>query len=136
MPKVDSSVEPSIEINPLDTHLETQGLTADKVPLDLLQKMAVIAHRSLERRPPKLKLHDTQKQDLEDISIHQIQMKPVLAKETSEIAFQIVTLVLKLQDEVEASNDLGARKGLAAIERVSRMFEHIYQAKSMSQAGL
>jgi len=129
-----NGIEPTS--NPEVEEFDGSTPVVDKMPLDLLQKMAVIAHRSLERRPPKLKLKETKQNGLDLIGVDAAQMKPILSQETSEIAYQIVMLVLKLQEEVEASDDLGARKGLLAVERVSRMFEHIYQAKTTSQAGI
>lgn len=107
-----------------------KGLQPDApvaVPLDFLQSLSSIAHRNLERRPPKLNLkaRGSQAKILSEATAAAT-VNPVASKETADLAYQIAELVMRRQDAILSSGDPNAIEGLKSLDRMVRMFEHIY----------
>ncbi|KAB7613614.1 hypothetical protein F9L33_09545 [Amylibacter sp. SFDW26] len=100
------------------------------VPLDFLQGLSSIAYRSLERRPPRLKLKPKQKVEDQDELQSLSRKDPIVSKETSEIAYRVAEIVVRRKAQIEQSGSLPARRGLTALERMTRMFEHVYISSS------
>lgn len=94
------------------------------IPLDFLQELSTIAQKNLERRPPKLPLARSLGADwldaVADVS------SPTASAETAEVAYQIAEFIIRRKEEIEQSSDLGPRRGLAVMERICRMFEHVF----------
>ena len=96
------------------------------IPLDFLQGISIIAQRNLERRPPKLRLKSGTNTSSVD-ALSEIP-GPAATGETSDIAYQIAEFIIRRKEVVDESEDLGAHRGLAAMERMCRMFEHVFVA--------
>jgi len=121
--------------NPSDP-IARKGFKSDKpvsVPLDFLQGISSIAQRNLERRPPKLKLKKKaiSANALDETNPAAI-LNPVASKDSADIAFQVAELVMRRQKDIKDSEDEGAKAGLATLDRMVRMFEHIYVLNSGS----
>lgn len=101
--------------------------TPVSVPLDVLSGLAAASKRHLELRPPKLKLQ-RKKQNPEDLAdARPVQdILPLVSKETEETTLDIAQLVMRRQSEIMASGSPSAKAGLASLERMMRMFEHVY----------
>lgn len=107
--------------------------TAVSAPLDVLHNLSPLAARSIERRPPKMPLTARRRRkdnpgDSWDIDLGTVQ--PSLSKDTSEVAYEVVELVLRRRNEISVSGDAGAQRGMAALEELCRMFEHVYLART------
>lgn len=126
-------------INKTTDPIVQRGLRKDApvpVPLDFLQNLASVAQGNIERRPPKLKLKNRKRRSgLEEIEAAASlgAINPLVSKETAEITLEMAELIIRRQAEINATGSDGAKAGLANLERMLRMFEHIYALSSGSQ---
>uniref|UniRef100_A0AAN0NLS5 Uncharacterized protein n=1 Tax=Yoonia rhodophyticola TaxID=3137370 RepID=A0AAN0NLS5_9RHOB len=55
---------------------------------------------------------------------------PLASRETTEIAYQIAEMLIRMMPDAEQSGDRRAKAGIVSLERMLRMFEHLYGAQS------
>jgi len=101
-----------------------------RLPLDFLQGIAANSYRNLELRPPRLRFDQSPKDTYAQVSIQDLEITPQLSKETEEVAYELAELLLRIKPQVKVSDDIGARRGLEALERTCRMFVHVYEART------
>lgn len=107
--------------------------SSETVHLDFFQLLSNSQSGRLKRQPPRLKLKNREKAELgysveEARSIEPSQ--PLASIETNEIAFQIAELIIRRMPEAEKSRDSRASEGIVTLDRMLRMFEHIYGAQT------
>ena len=127
---VQTSAQPTPRPRPSTDPIVKRGFRADTpvaVPLDFLDNLSSIAQRNLERRPPKLQLQGHKSRDGYIAELSSIvAANPVASKETADLAYQVAELVVRRQAAVQGSGDAKALAGLKTLDRMARMFEHIY----------
>ena len=104
--------------------------TPVSVPLDFLQSLAAMNAQSVQRQPPRMRLRRPGSLDAADELSALVLARPVANKETAELAYVVAEMIVRRKAEVEGSGNLGARRGMAALEKMCRMFEHIYVAQT------
>lgn len=98
------------------------------IPNDFLRDISLLGASTVERRPPKLRLFDEKQASLVE-SMPALHMKSDLG-DTSQVSFQVAEFIVRRLNEVEQSDDLGAMRGFAAMDRIIRMYEHVFVARS------
>lgn len=104
------------------------------VPLDFLQGIAAIAQGNLERRPPKLQLPE-KAVSLAGQSPVEIDLSQTAMRGTDDISYAIADFILRRKNDIDGSNDAAAGRGLESLDRICRMFLHMYEAKINPELG-
>lgn len=77
------------------------------------------------RRPPELLFQPTITHGVSFEEVALKKMDPILNVDTDNLAFHVAELVVRRENEVVNSGDLGAQKGLYVMSEMARMFEHL-----------
>lgn len=104
------------------------------IPLDVLQSIASIAQKQLERRPPKLKLRRKKQSDDWLFEARPMaEIRPLVSKATEETTLDIAQFVLRRQADILQSGSDGAKAGLASLERMLIMFQQVHMMETGTQ---
>ncbi|WP_156026012.1 hypothetical protein [Sulfitobacter sp. 20_GPM-1509m] len=60
---------------------------------------------------------------------------PLAATDPRKLAFDVALLSLRLRPEVEASGDTKAMRGIEALDRQARLYEHLHILRTEAESG-
>ena len=90
--------------------------------------------RTVTLRPPELRLNMSIRPQTPTPDIATLpEIARITRTETAEFAFAVAELAWRLEADVAASGDAGARDGLAVLSRTARMYEHLFVLQTESE---
>ncbi|NJM81728.1 MAG: hypothetical protein HC844_03855 [Tabrizicola sp.] len=109
--------------------LEATGNEVQIEPSDeVKRKVGYLSRlRTTTRRPPELRLslHGTAKNDgLDEVLLPEVAR--IAETETTEFAFAVAELAWRLEGQIAATDDDGAKEGHAVLSQIARMYEHLF----------